>query len=116
MYRVEISTPEAPSTRRHWTPTLSGVLRRCAEANGLLVAGPTQVSPGIAVSLHGTVRINPVSDELLKKLKHWVSLPSRNATVTPGSALFSTFTGLFMQRIGDAERTLVFRTNVAVPR
>lgn len=116
MYRVEVATPEAPDTRRHWTPTLAGVLRRCADASQLLVAGPAQVAPGVAVSLRGTVRINPVSDELLRKLKHWVSLPSRNATATPGSALFSTFTGLFMQRIGDAERTLMFRTAYGVPR
>lgn len=116
MYRVEIATPEVESTKRHWTPTLAGVLRRCADATRLLVAGPAQVSPGAAVSLSGTLRINPVSEDLLKKLKHWVSLPSRNAAVTPGTALFSTFTGLFMQRIGDAERTFVFRTPFGVPR
>jgi hypothetical protein len=116
MYRVEIATPETATTRRHWTPTLAGVLRRCAEANRLLVAGPSQVAPGTSVSLAGTLRINPISDDLLKKLKHWVSLPSRNAAATPGSALFSTFTGLFMQRIGDAERTVVFRTPYGVPR
>jgi hypothetical protein len=116
MYRVEINTPEQTTTRRHWTPTLTGVVRRCAEARGLLVAGPGQVAMGVGVLLRGTVRVNPVSDELLRKLKHWVSLPSRNAAATPGSALFSTFTGLFMQRIGDAERTLVFRTPVEVPR
>jgi hypothetical protein len=116
MYRVEINTPEQPVPRRHWTPTLSGVLRRCAEARGLLIAGPSQVAAGMAVSLRGTVRINPISDDLMKKLKHWVSLPSRNAAAAPGSALFSTFTGLFMQRIGDAERSLVFRTPMQVPQ
>lgn len=116
MYRVEISTPEQQAPRKLWTPTLAGVLRRCAEARGLLVAGPSQVSAGVAVSLRGTVRINPISDDLMKKLKHWVSLPSRNAAAAPGSALFSTFTGLFMQRIEDAERALAFRTPFQVPQ
>jgi hypothetical protein len=116
MYRVEFATPEQPNTKRHWTPTLAGVLRRCAEARNLLVADRSQVSPGQAVLLKATVRVNPISEELLSKLKHWVSLPSRNATASPGSDLFSTFTGLFMQRIGDAERTLIFQTSQEVPR
>jgi hypothetical protein len=115
MYRVEVTTPEHLTTRRLWSPTLSGVLRRCAEARRLLVASSSQVTPGVPVRLKATVRVNPVSEELLKKLKHWVSLPSRNATASPGSALFSTFTGLFMQRIGDAERTLDFTTRTQVP-
>lgn len=116
MYRVEISTPEHTEIKRHWSPTLGGVIRRCAEARRLLVGSSNQISPGVPVLLKATVRVNPLSDELLKKLKHWISLPSRNAAVSPGSALFSTFTGLFMQRIGDAERTLVFQTKTAVPQ
>jgi hypothetical protein len=30
--------------------------------------------------------------------------------------LFSTFTGLFLQRVGDAEREVKFVTRVAIPR
>lgn len=116
MYRVELSRPNQAKGSRHWTPTLSGVLRRCGEANDLLIADSGQLSPRTAVFLDVTVRINPISDELLSKLKRWVSRPSRTTTVSPGSSLFSTFTGLFMQRIGDAERTLHFVTESRVPQ
>ena len=35
---------------------------------------------------------------------------------SPGSILFSTFTGLFMTRIGEAERVLEFSTRPVLPR
>lgn len=113
-YRLEITRPEG--TRTRWTTTLEGVLRRCAEAGRLLVATAKEVLPGQMVFLRGRVHVNPVSPETLEKLKLWVSRPARTATAAPGDALFSTFTGLFMQRIGEAERTLEFRTEEVVPR
>ena len=65
--------------------------------------------------MKAAVRINPISEELLAKLKRWVSRPAQTATAAPGSALFSTFTGLFMQRVGDAERSVEFTTRVSLP-
>ncbi len=116
MYRVEITRPNAAATIRHWTPTLNGVLRRCAEARSLLIADSGQLATGRAIYLDATMRINPISEELLSKLKRWVTRPSRTTTAAPGSALFSTFTGLFMQRIGDAERAIKFKTKPQVPQ
>lgn len=110
MYRVEVSRPNLPIPTKHWTPTMNGVLRRCAEAEQLLVADSAQVSRTYPVYLDATLRINPISEELLGKLKHWVSRPSAATTISPGGALFSTFTGLFMQRLGDAERTFQFKS------
>lgn len=115
MYRVEITQPSATLTRRHWTPTLEGVLRRCAAANQLLVADSSALSTGETVYLESIVRINPLDEALMNKLRQWVTRPSRTTTAAPGSALFSTFTGLFMQRIGDAEKTMRFRTRPTVP-
>jgi hypothetical protein len=112
-YRLEITRPDRAETR--WTPTLEGVLRRCAEARDLLVATSGQVSPGKAVVLQATVQVNPVSEEVLTKIKHWVSRPLRTGTAAPGDALFSTFTGLFMRRLGEAERKLEFITPAATP-
>ena len=116
MYRVEITRTNQPRGQRHWTPSIGGVLRRCAEANHLLVADSTQVSPGRSVYLRATVRVNPVSEELMSQLQRWVSRPSPTTTASPGSALFSTFTGLFMQRIGDAERTVTFSSYRSTPK
>src|SRR5690606_11368932 len=97
MYRIEVLRPNDAATQKHWTPTLTGVVRRCAEAKHLLVANREQVEEGAAVYLDVRILVNPVSKELLEKLKGWVSHPSQRLGAAPGGALFSTFTGLFMK-------------------
>jgi hypothetical protein len=62
------------------------------------------------------VRINPLGEELLNQLRRWISDTPQNLAADPSSAVFSTFTGLFLQRLGDAEKTLRFRTIEAVPQ
>jgi hypothetical protein len=116
MYRVEVNRPDQQSVLRHWSPTLNGVLRRCAETERLLVADSGQVRDERPLVLRGKVLVNPVSPELLKKIQSWISRPSNTAAASPGSILFSTFTGLFMTRIGEAERVLEFSTRAAAPR
>jgi hypothetical protein len=119
VYLVEITRPG--SHRVEKTLTTNGVLRRCAEiptqslARMLLTADVSQVPVGAAVYLRAKVQVNPVSPEVLQKIKRWVSRPTGTGTAAPGDALFSTFTGLFMQRIGDAERELQFTTRPVVP-
>lgn len=112
-YYVEIVRPGSSQAR--WTTTLEGVLRRCAEAHRLLAGDATQVSPTAQLYARGTIQINPVSAEVLQQLKRWVMRPSSTGTAAPGDALFSTFAGLFMQRIGDAEHELRFFTRPRLP-
>lgn len=113
-YKVELVRPGQSQVR--WTTTLEGVLRRCAEARSLLVATSEQVPVGTAVYLRAKVQVNPLSPKLLEKIKRWVSRPSATDTAGPGDALFGTFTGLFLQRIGDAERELKFSSKPVRPR
>jgi hypothetical protein len=117
MYRIEITRTNQRELQRHWSPTVNGVLRRCAEADRLLVANteqlPTTLPPLV---LSAKILVNPVSPELLAKIERWVTKPANTATASPGSVLFSTFTGLFMSRIGEAERVLEFLTTPALPR
>jgi hypothetical protein len=112
-YRIEILQPGLSRVR--WTPTVEGVLRRCAEATKLLAATRQQVPQDTPVYLGAKVQINPISAEVLQKIKRWVSRPSGTSTAAPGDAVFSTFTGLFLQRIGEAERELKFNTKLIVP-
>lgn len=112
-YYLEIVRPGATQTR--WTTTLEGVLRRCAEAHRLLAGDATQISPAATLYARGSIQINPVSPEVLEKLQRWVMRPSSTGTAAPGDALFSTFTGLFLQRIGDAERQQKFTTKALMP-
>ncbi len=113
-YRVDVTQPG--TQKSVWTTTVDGILRRCADARRLLIANRNQVPPGRAVYLDGRVLVNPVSPKLLEKLKRWVSRPTATGTAAPGDALFGTFTGLFLQRIGDAERVLQVLTTSNVPR
>ena len=71
---------------------------------------------GEPLILRGKVLVNPVSPDLLKKIQSWISRPSNTSAASPGSILFSTFTGLFMTRIGEAERVLEFTTLPVLPR
>ena len=70
---------------------------------------------GVPLSLAGRIQVNPVSPDVLLKIKRWVMRPSATGTAAPGDALFSTFTGLFLQRIGDAERQQKFSTQAQLP-
>jgi hypothetical protein len=112
-FRVELLRPGASQVR--WTTTLEGVLRRCAEARRLLAGDASQIRPDERHFAAGKLQVNPVSQEVLQKLRRWVMRPSSTGTAAPGDALFSTFTGLFLQRVGDAERELRFTTSPAVP-
>jgi hypothetical protein len=119
IYIVEVTRPNLSRVEK--TLTVNGVLRRCAEvqatqARGLLLAGnSTQIPFGVPLLAKAKVQVNPMSPELLSKIKRWVSRPTGTATAAPGDALFSTFTGLFLQRIGEAERELDFSTKAVLP-
>jgi hypothetical protein len=112
-YHVEVVRPG--STRVSWTTTIEGVLKRCAEARRLLAGDSTQIPLGVPLWVRGSIQVNPVSPQVLSKLRRWVMRPSSTGTAVPGDALFSTFTGLFMQRIGDAERDQKFVTRPSEP-
>lgn len=112
-YRIELTRPGSVQVR--WTTTLEGVLRRCAEAGRLLAGNSSQIPEGVPLVVRGSIQVNPVSPEVLQKLRLWVMRPSGTGTAAPGDALFSTFTGLFLQRIGDAERDVRFITRAETP-
>jgi hypothetical protein len=113
-WRVEITRPGGSETR--WIATVEGVLRKCAEARGLLAADRSQVRTSAPLYLRAKVQVDPLSPELLGKIKRWVSRPTGTATAAPGDSLFSTFTGLFLQRIGEAEAELKFVTKAVIPK
>lgn len=112
-YRVEITRPGGSQVR--WTTTVEGVLRRCAEVRRLVAGTAQQIPLNTALLCSAKVQVNPLSPEVLQKLKLWVLRPSGTATAAPSDALFSTFTGLFLQRVGEAERELKFNSRPLLP-
>lgn len=113
-YRVELNRANLP-TATSWTTTLEGVLRRCGEARRLPIALGNQFRRSMQLSMRARVLINPIGEALLEKIKRWVSRPTSSNTSAPGDALFGTFTGFFMQHVGEAERIVVFETTPTTP-
>lgn len=113
-YRVEVTRPGSSQVR--WTTTIEGVLRRCAEVRRLLAGDRSQIPADVPLVATGKIQVNPISPEVLKKIQRWVMRPASTGTAAPGDALFSTFTGLFLQRVGDAEREVKFVTRITLPR
>lgn len=109
VYRIEISQTGGTDVVTA-SPTLEGVLRRCAEADRLAVIGRGVLPASTNYYLAGIVEVNPVSPDMLERIKRWVSRPSGTSTSAPGDALFGSFVGLFVARIGVADRQIAFRT------
>jgi hypothetical protein len=109
VYRIEIAQSGVGDVVTA-SPTLEGVLRRCAEADRLAVIGRSVLPANAGYYLAGVVEVNPVSPEMLERIKRWVSRPSGTSTSAPGDALFGSFVGLFVARIGVADRQVAFRT------
>jgi hypothetical protein len=61
------------------------------------------------------VEVNPLSKEMLERIKRWVALPKGAGTVGPGDSLFGSFVGLFVTQVPDADRAVSFRTQGFVP-
>jgi hypothetical protein len=109
VYRIELSQSGEPDTQMA-SPTLDGVLRRCAETDRLAVVARAAVPPSATYYVACVVEVNPVSPDMLDRIKRWVSRPSGTGATAPGDALFGSFVGLFVARIGTADRQISFRT------
>jgi hypothetical protein len=109
VYRIELSQAGFPKEDQV-SATLEGVLRRCAEADRVPVAARSVLPAPGTYYLAALVEVNPVSPDMLDRIKRWVSRPTDTSTAAPGDALFGSFVGLFVARIGRADRQLSFRT------
>lgn len=118
VYAVEIDQSGAGTLRYAAIATLDGVLRRCTQADRLLQPiERSQLKVGGSYELRWIVEVNPISEDLMDRIKLWISRPKGSATVGAGDALFGSFVGLFVAQIGRADRTLHFlsRNPVVVP-
>lgn len=108
MYRLKVSGPGGERNLAAFN--LEGVLRQCAEARDLVVVDRSLLVPGAAYFLGVIVEVNPVKAQDLQQMRKWVSRPAGSTGIGPGDALFGSFVGLFVRQIGNADRTLRFRT------
>ncbi|WP_437814364.1 hypothetical protein [Sorangium sp. So ce1078] len=94
---------------------VEGVLRNCAEARKLPLAERSLLRDGSRYFVAVLVEVNPMSAEMLDRIKRWVTRPPGSTAIGPGDSLFGSFVGLFVTRIGNADRRLAFRTQAFLP-
>jgi hypothetical protein len=115
VYRIKLSTPAGE--RDLGVLNFDGVARQCLEfkADPLFEATLVQKPGSYFVGL--IAQVNPVSREMQRELRAWVSRPAGISGIAPGDALFGSFVSLFTQRLaeGAADRTLRLRTQAFSP-
>ncbi len=89
---------------------LEGVLRQCGEAKNFFVTDAAALTPNENYSAAVFVEINPVSPEMLERIRRWVMRPSGGTAIGPADSILGSFVGLFVPRVQDADRKLAFRT------
>ncbi len=94
---------------------VEGVLRRCAEARRQPIVAKRTLKPQQRYFMGVMVEVNPLSKQMMERIKRWVSRPKGAGTVGPGDSLFGSFVGLFITHVPDADRALSFRTQLFVP-
>lgn len=108
MYRLKIV---GPGGDRHLAAyNLEGVMRQCAEVRDLVIVNRGLLAPSRTYFLGVIVEVNPIKAQDLQQMRRWVSRPAGATGIGPGDALFGSFVGLFVRQIGNADRTLRFRT------
>ena len=113
VFRIE--QRQAGRTRSTVAVNLEGVMRRCTEARRLAldqVKGLDEKRPYFVGVL---VEVNPLSKEMLERIKRWVSRPNGAGKVKRGDSLFGSFVGLFVTKVPEALRVLMFRTQTFIP-
>lgn len=94
---------------------VEGVMRRCAEARRLPLTRVRGMPPSQRHFVGVIVEVNPISKQMLERIKRWVALPKGAGAVGPGDSLFGSFVGLFITHVPAADRTLSFRTQTFAP-
>jgi hypothetical protein len=113
VFRIQLA--QAGATTSAVAINVEGVLRICAEARALPLAEPGLLRDGERYFVAALVEVNPLSAEMLERIRRWVTRPSGSAAIGPGDSLFGSFVGLFVTRVGDADRKLAFRTQPFAP-
>ena len=111
VFRIQLAQPGGQTNTV--AVNVEGVLRNCAEARRMPLVDRALLDERYRYFVATLVEVNPVSPEMLDRIRKWVTRPS--AAIGPGDSLFGSFVGLFVARIGDADKKLAFRTQTFAP-
>jgi hypothetical protein len=113
VFRIQLTQPGG--TKNTVAVNLEGVLRQCAEARRLSLVERSALSDDRRYFVAALVEVNPISAEMLERIKRWVTRPNASAAIGPGDSLFGSFVGLFVTKVPDADKKLAFRTPAFAP-
>jgi len=113
VFRIDLK--QAGTKRQTVAVNVEGVLRRCAEARKQPIVASRNLNAQQRYFVGVMVEVNPLSKEMMDRIKRWVSRPKGAGTVGPGDSLFGSFVGLFITHVPDADRAITFRTQAFVP-
>jgi hypothetical protein len=113
VFRIELTQPGGSSSAV--AVNVEGVLRNCGEVKKMPLVDGGLLSASVRYFVAVLVEVNPVSAEMLDRIKKWVTRPSGSTAIGPGDSLFGSFVGLFVAKVGDADRKLSFRTQAFLP-
>jgi hypothetical protein len=113
VFRIQITQPGGSATAV--AVNTEGVLRNCAEARKMPLMERSLMKDGTRYFVAALVEVNPVSAEMLDRIKRWVTRPNGSAAIGPGDSLFGSFVGLFVARVESADRRLAWRTQAFLP-
>jgi hypothetical protein len=113
VFHIQLVQPGGPTAVV--AVNVEGVLRNCCEAKRIPLVDRAVLATGARYFVATLVEVNPVSQEMLDRIKRWITRPNGASAIGPGDSLFGSFVGLFVARIGDADRRLEFRTQAFLP-
>lgn len=108
VFRIQLTQPGGQSSAV--AVNVEGVLRNCGEAKKMPLAARALMGDSVRYFVAVLVEVNPVSPEMLDRIKKWVTRPTGASAIGPGDSLFGSFVGLFVAKVGDADKKLAFRT------
>lgn len=112
VYRVQVE--EAGVDRVESFDSIRAVLNRCLVADRFRVGTAADYAEhaGQSVYFATLIELNPLSPDTVHRLRRWLARPA-GGRVGGGEAFFGSFVSLFVnRRIGSAERTLRFRSQL----
>lgn len=116
VYRVQVQSET--EDRSATLSSIDQVLARCLVARSVAVGADAEWGPlrGQSVYFAVLVELNPLSPDTVQRIRRWLARPGGRRV--DGEAFFGSFVSLFVnRRIGDAERTVRFRSQaIEVPR
>jgi hypothetical protein len=113
VFRIQLIQPGGATSAI--AVNVEGVLRNCGEVKKIPLMERASMGDTTRYFVAVLIEVNPVSQEMLDRIKKWVTRPTGSTAIGPGDSLFGSFVGLFVARVGDADKKLAFRTQAFLP-